>query len=161
MNDSRLKAHVSREEVVRALKSTGVLPMDASVQYRDPAKASEPFYEIYYTRPPSPVSKKYGPGDLDFGGDTEFNRKFWEFHQANPQIYAHLVELLRDALRRGAKHVGIRMFWEVLRWRIAIRTIDLNSEFKLNDHYHSRYARLISEQEPDLNGLLELRRLRT
>ena len=33
------------------------------------------------------------------------------------------------------------------------------SGFKLNDHYTSRYARLIMEREPDLRGIFRTRKL--
>lgn len=52
------------------------------------------------------------------------------------------------------------MIWEVMRWQMFLATKD-PSGFKLNDHYTSRYARLIMKQEPDLDGLFELRALRT
>jgi hypothetical protein len=49
----------------------------------------------------------------------------------------------------------------VLRWNRAIAGLpDPREDFKLNDHYTSRYARLIVAHEPDLAELFELRRLR-
>lgn len=93
--------------------------------------------------------------------------RFKQFHEDNPQVYEELVRLARHALaqraRRGvtSRHLGIRMLWEVTRWNLTIETDDANSDLKLNDHYHSRYARLIMEEESDLGGIFELRELRT
>jgi hypothetical protein len=87
------------------------------------------------------------------------DRRFWEFHNANPRVYDELVRLARRAVERGRRRVGIRMLWEVMRWRLTIDTDDRHSDFKLNDHYHSRYARLIMRREKDLVGVFHLRQL--
>jgi hypothetical protein len=90
------------------------------------------------------------------------DERFAEFHAANPQVYAELLRLARTAHGRGWNHIGIRMLWEVLRWNVVVmRTVpNLDDDFKLNDHFHSRYVRLLVEKEPDLAGLFEMRRLR-
>jgi len=46
----------------------------------------------------------------------------------------------------------------VLRWERAMKTTD-QTEWKLNNNYTSRYARLIMEQEPDLEGFFVTRGL--
>lgn len=84
---------------------------------------------------------------------------FLAFHAANPHVYAELVLLARRARRRGVERIGIGMLFEVLRWRVALRTG--GDEFKLNNNYRSYYARLIMLQEPDLVGAFETRRLHT
>ncbi len=91
----------------------------------------------------------------------DFERRFKEFHAANPNVYKELLRLTRLARDRGATRIGIRMLWEVTRWNLTVDTHDPNSSFKLNDHYHSRYVRLIIEKHPNLAKLFELRRLRT
>ena len=54
------------------------------------------------------------------------------------------------------------MLFEVLRWEWIIRGLpDTAEEFKLNNNYTSRYARLIMESEPGLEGVFETRRLTT
>jgi hypothetical protein len=37
----------------------------------------------------------------------------------------------------------------------------VGDDFKLNNNYHSRYARLIMEREPGLDGFFETRGLRS
>ena len=46
---------------------------------------------------------------------------------------------------------------------LAVRraTTDEHSGFKLNNNYRSRYARLIMEQEADLEGVFQIRELTT
>ena len=84
---------------------------------------------------------------------------FHAFHTANPWVYAALVELARDLVRRGHSRIGIGMLFEVLRWHWHRATVDPSSEFKLNNNYRSRYARLIMSREEDLLDVFELRRL--
>ena len=91
----------------------------------------------------------------------EFDRKFLEFHRENPHVYAELLRLTHQAKNRGAKKIGIRTLWEVMRWNLTIVTRDPNSGFKLNNNHHSRYVRLIVEKNPSLAKLFELRVLRT
>lgn len=87
--------------------------------------------------------------------------RFLAFHRDNPDVYQSLVDLARQAMRRGKTRVGMKMIWEVVRWDRFMLTEDSSSEFKLNNNYHSRYARLIMQQESDLVGIFEIRGLRS
>jgi hypothetical protein len=82
---------------------------------------------------------------------------FLAFHHANPCVYRELVRRARWAAQHGARKLGIRMLWEVLRWDVTFHTVRLEGEPKLNDHWPPFYARLIQAQEPDLRGLFETR----
>jgi hypothetical protein len=83
--------------------------------------------------------------------------RFAAFHRANPEVYAELRRLAREAKGRGVRKLGMRMLWEVLRWNESDRA---TREFKLNNDFHSRYARMLDE-EPDLAGLFDFRELRS
>lgn len=85
--------------------------------------------------------------------------RFAQFHEANPQVYTHLVALARAGKAAGAHHLGIGMLFEELRWQSTIGTI--GEEFKLNNNFRSHYARRIMAQEADLRGVFELRELST
>lgn len=85
--------------------------------------------------------------------------RFEEFHRLNPWVYDRLVKLARELHGKGMKHLGINMLWEVLRWQYYQQTNDPNSRWHMNDHYPSRYARLIMTNETDLNGIFETRKL--
>lgn len=85
---------------------------------------------------------------------------FEEFHRANPWVYDTLVALARDMAAQGHSRIGINMLWEVLRWQYMRRTVDKRSNFKLNDHYPSRYVRLIVGTCPDLADMFVVRELR-
>lgn len=85
---------------------------------------------------------------------------FEDFHRLNPWVLERMIGMTRDLARRGRRKVGIGMLFEVLRWQYAMSTTDTHSEFKLNNNYRSRYARLIMELCPDLDGIYETRELK-
>lgn len=97
------------------------------------------------------------PAFVPAGLGATIEEAFENFHTANPWVYRALVELARDLVRRGHRHIGIGMLFEVLRWQWWIGTTDDASDFKLNNNYRSRYARLIMRQEEDLADVFETR----
>ena len=104
-----------------------------------------------------PVCKGSG---LDPGKKT-LEERFWDFHDANPDIYAELVRLARRAQEAGREKVGIAMLYEVVRWnRFLNATENPGERYKLNNDFRSRYARLIMEQEKDLREMFDVRELK-
>lgn len=93
--------------------------------------------------------------------NLSLSERFQVFHKLNPAVYNMLARLARKAVAQGKRRVGIGMLWEVMRWEIWLDTTDAGSEFKLNNDYRSRYARMIMETEPDLAGIFETRKLKT
>ena len=89
------------------------------------------------------------------------DQRFADFHQANPHIYAELVRLAQQARAAGRKKLGIRMLWERMRWTFIVETVRPDGDPKLNNDYTSRYARLIMQQVPALDGMFDLRELRS
>jgi hypothetical protein len=87
-------------------------------------------------------------------------QRFEEFHAANPWVYAELCRLAREVQGRGHKRIAIDYLFGYIRWTQLMRPVDPTSPFKLNDHYRSRYARLIMATEPDLANFFETRELR-
>lgn len=85
---------------------------------------------------------------------------FETFHRNNPHVYRTLVRLVEEWLTTGRKRLAIGALWERLRWDLGIQTSS-DDGFGLNDHYRSRYARLLTQNHPEWpTGLFELRRLR-
>ncbi len=95
----------------------------------------------------------YDPDDID--------QAFMLFHTSNPHVYNTLVEEARKLRRMGWKRIGMKFLYERARWILTMKSvIPENMEpYKLNNNYTSRYARLIMEQEPDLNKFFEIRKL--
>lgn len=94
---------------------------------------------------------------LAFDRERSIDEAFAAFHAENPHVYAELKMLAMRARRRGASRIGIGMLFEVLRWRRTLRTD--GEDFKLNNNYRSRYARMLNA-EPELAGCFETRELR-
>lgn len=92
------------------------------------------------------------------GGSIQ--ERFETFHRLNPWVFDALEKLASQYAAKGRKRIGIRMIWEVVRWNYNLQTSDPNSEFKISDHYHSRYVRLLIEKHPEWADLFELRKLR-
>ena len=99
---------------------------------------------------------------LQFSVDTRksIQKRFEEFDRANPHVYRGLRDLALTARRKGRERGSIELFFAVMRWEHWITTDDPGSDFKLNDHYTSRFARKLMAQEPELAGFFETRELR-
>lgn len=95
------------------------------------------------------------------GARLSIQQRFDEFHAANPHVYTRLRDLALDMRRRGRSRGSIELLFAGLRWEHWIATRDPNSDFRLNDHYTSRYARLLMQREPELDGFFETRELRS
>lgn len=99
----------------------------------------------------------YAPVQLPLGA-SKAERDFYAFHADHPHVYAELVKLARRAKRRGARKLGIKMLWEVMRWNLFIQTS--TEDWKLNNNFPAYFARLIMKRELDLVGMFDLRRAR-
>lgn len=90
---------------------------------------------------------------------TTIDFAFRAFHAKHANVYAAVCHLARQAKRAGRTKIGIGMLWEVLRWQTFIAANDEHEQYKLNNNYRSRYARLIMDVEDDLDGIFDLREL--
>jgi hypothetical protein len=85
------------------------------------------------------------------------DERFEDFCQRNPEILQRLIELAREAKRRGYKTYSLKALWEVLRFQADP---NFAGRYKLSNNYTSRYARLVMETAPDLRGFFETRDLK-
>lgn len=98
------------------------------------------------------------PAETD--ADLTIQERFEAFHALNPWVLTALERLTTDYLETGHQRIGIRMLWEVLRWQYNRVTKDPSSTFKVNDHYHSRYVRLLLDLHPEWADAFHTRTLR-
>ena len=104
------------------------------------------------------VEQIFGQPDL-FKDDT-IGEAFHEFHTAHPEVYDLMVRLARRARsRRPGQKVGAKALWERVRWDFTYER-DPADEYKLNNNFTSRYARMMAKQEHDLSDAFEFRKLR-
>jgi hypothetical protein len=90
-------------------------------------------------------------------GPTRKLAAFLRFHADNPHVYRLLERFTVEAAAKR-KRFGIRVVYERARWYLAFETTT-GDDYKLNDHHHALYARLLMLHHPELTGLFELRRL--
>lgn len=91
--------------------------------------------------------------------DPSIQARFEAFHALHPWVLEALERLTSECLRRGFTRVGIGMLFEVLRWEYG-RVTSGDEEFRLNNDYRSRYARLLIARHPEWAAVFELRALR-
>lgn len=89
---------------------------------------------------------------------VDLDRKFRDFHKTNPHVYQILVRLAREAKQAGKTKISVVLLVQVARWEIMFQT-DSDDGFKINNSFTSRYARMIMDNEKDLDGFFELRKL--
>ena len=95
-----------------------------------------------------PVKRRLPRRDL-------IQESFEQFHAEHPEIYILLVALCRDVKRRGINRYSIKAVWERARWHYIVDKG--NRDFALNNNFTAPYARLIMQQESDLQGFFETR----
>jgi hypothetical protein len=88
---------------------------------------------------------------------TPIERRFAEFHRANPDVYHCLEQRALEFAGRGRKRIGIAELVEELRYMPHLHTH--GDQFKLNNSYRSLYARLLIHRNPTLlAGVIETRK---
>lgn len=88
--------------------------------------------------------------------------RFADFHNGHNEVYWMLLDLTEQGYAAGRKKLGMKQLWEVLRWNRMIAGLpDEDEEFKLCNDFTSRYARLIMEHNPHLDGIFNTRELRS
>jgi hypothetical protein len=91
---------------------------------------------------------------------NDIQQRFETFHDANPQVLEALENMTRQWLAVGHAKCSIQMLWERLRWLSGIGVTDWDSAYRLNDHYRSRYVRLLIERNPQWANVFDTRTLR-
>jgi hypothetical protein len=122
-------------------------------------------YEYLDTPPPEPEPFEQLTLDLEplvvptSEADATIQERFEMFHAQNPWVLRAYEKLATDWVAKGNKRLGIGMLTEIIRWQYGRQTT--GSDFKLDNNFRSRYARLIMDRNPGWAGLFETRELRT
>lgn len=82
---------------------------------------------------------------------TLSEKKFWRFHQANPDVFEQLQIQSRELIKHGRNRWSINAFSEVYRW--SLRETIRFDEFKMSNDTRPFYARLAIENAPDIAHL--------
>lgn len=98
--------------------------------------------------------------EVDVGTEeSDLQRRFLQYHEANPHVYEAVREVVISLKRKGWQRYGAKSCFELLRFHSNVWAA--TEGWKLNNDYTSRYARLLMEQEPELAKFFSLRRLRS
>lgn len=86
---------------------------------------------------------------------TERERRAQAFHDANPHVFAKLLEIARDLRQRGVAKAGVKLLFERLRWISQVETS--GDAYRLNNSFTAWYARRLMAHDPSLAGLFDTR----
>ena len=85
---------------------------------------------------------------------------FEKFHNDNPGVYKEFENQVFQAKSKGKKKISSKTVIGFIRWEYFLRT-ESKDEFKINDAYTSRYARLYLSKHPQDQEIFNLRNLRS
>lgn len=85
--------------------------------------------------------------------------KFEEFHAAHPDVYSLFKRFCGELKSAGRTRYGSKSVIERIRWHYA--TTSEGEEFKINNNFTSRYARMLIDEHPEYQNFFELRVIRT
>ena len=84
--------------------------------------------------------------------------RFQAFHTKNPHVYDLFKQFTFQAINAGRGRFGARVIWERMRWYTRVETQE--EDYKLNDHYPPKYARMFMADFPEHAGFFETREKR-
>jgi len=99
--------------------------------------------------------------DAEMLAPETIEARFQAFHAAHPEVYTRLRIYALELVNAGWEHFGISVVWERVRYETMLGAHAGEDSFKLNDHFRSRYARLLIDQEPRLAEVFTTRQLRS
>lgn len=83
---------------------------------------------------------------------------FDAFHEAHPEVFGKFHEYAEELYQRGYRRYSADMILGRIRWHFNIERGD--RDFKLNDHFTSRYSRLLMSTYSKFAGFFETRQLK-
>lgn len=86
--------------------------------------------------------------------------RFEAFHRLHPEVYVEFKRIAGDLSARGCQHYGAKAIMEVIRFHRAMNGRDDIEEFKINNNFSSRYARMLMDEDGRFATFFEIRELR-
>lgn len=85
----------------------------------------------------------------------KISRKFIQYHNDNPHIYALFVKYAKQAHNAGYMHYSANAIFERIRWHVDVET--RGDQFKMNNNYRALYARMAMKDYPELRDFFRTR----
>jgi len=86
--------------------------------------------------------------------------RFDVFHKQHPEVYDLFLAFAQDVMAVGHEHYSADAILHRIRWHYDVNT-NRDEGFKINDHFTSRYARLLMKLDHRFEGFFELRQLKS
>lgn len=108
-------------------------------------------------------------GSFQKATGKSIDEAFAIYHKLNPEVYVAFKKYAFTAINAGKKKISAKLIINQIRWQYFLLTEEPTlfevggkvRQFKLNDIYGSRYARLFIHDFPEHQTKLELRELRS
>lgn len=85
----------------------------------------------------------------------------WRDSEQGRAVVAAVTEAARNLRRRGFRRYGIAALFEAARYTYALKVGPDAEGYALNNSFRSRLARDLMREHPELDGMFELRELRS
>lgn len=82
-------------------------------------------------------------------------KKFWSYHQDNPQIFALFLRFTRELVKAGRANYGGKAIAERIRWHVAVET--KGEDFKIGNNHTACYSRLLVVLYPEFENFFSFR----
>lgn len=101
-----------------------------------------------FDNPPAPATRRH----------LSIQERFEGFHENHPEIYELFQRFARELRDAGRSHYSADAILHRIRWEYDVNPRH-DEQFKINDHFSSRYARLLIEDDASFEGFFSLRNL--
>lgn len=92
-----------------------------------------------------------------FDKTKTIQENFLEFHSRNPAIYQYFRRFAIEMHERS-RLISANMIVNRIRWEVMVNTG--SGDFKINNNFSSRYARMFIDEFPHLKDCIEMREIR-
>ncbi|MCX4749248.1 hypothetical protein OG455_27710 [Kitasatospora sp. NBC_01287] len=96
----------------------------------------------------------------DSGRQQTIQERFEQFHAHNPWVLSELERLVGECIDAKFSKISLGMLFEIIRYSYGRATLSAD-DFRLNNDFRSRYARLLTHEHPHWAPYIEVRALRT
>lgn len=93
------------------------------------------------------------------GARRSIQARFEEFHEAHPEVYWLFRHFAQEVRLAGHRRYSADAILHRIRWEYDVNR-HRDGGFKINDHFSSRYARLLMADDPSFEGFFATRELR-
>lgn len=88
------------------------------------------------------------------GADRRLVKKFSEYHQANPHVFAEFKAKAKRVKATGRERYSAWTIIQAMRWDSDLRTSSV--DFKISNDFIALYARLLVHEAPEFDGFFSL-----